>query len=218
MTYCRITVYNREKNLSAIFDSSGMYDTLDDFRAHLLGLGNDIISASTDWQFLDGNINKVEYDKEHIFCRAYHTGEPVNTTFGHNGLTYRALRVGDKIYIPDRERTTVPDSTINTSAASAPSENITAASEARNNTGGLYERYLRVKADNPGAIVFYRIGDFYEMFSDDANTASAMLDLTLTSRDCGADGRIPICGVPYHSVDTYIQKLADYGFKIITAG
>ena len=89
--YCRITVYNKESNLSAIFDSNGMFDGLEAFRAHLLGRGSTIIAASTDETFLDGTLDKVEYDEEHILCRAYHTGEPVKTTLEFKGVTYHAI-------------------------------------------------------------------------------------------------------------------------------
>ena len=76
---------------------------------------------------------------------------------------------------------------------------------------------MQVKDQNPGAIVFYRIGDFFEVIGDDASTASAMLDLTLTSRDLGLDERVPMCGVPHHTIDSYIAKLKDWGLMTAIA-
>lgn len=76
----------------------------------------------------------------------------------------------------------------------------------------MIQQYLKIKEDYADAIVFFRLGDFYEMFFDDAILASKVLEIALTSRDAGA--RIPMCGVPYHSVKPYIQKLIEKGFKI----
>ncbi|MDR3349466.1 MAG: DNA mismatch repair protein MutS [Acidaminococcales bacterium] len=75
-------------------------------------------------------------------------------------------------------------------------------------------QYQEIKSRHPGEILFFRLGDFYEMFFDDAHLASRELDITLTSRDGGADERIPMCGVPYHSADGYIAKLIKKGYKI----
>lgn len=77
----------------------------------------------------------------------------------------------------------------------------------------LYNDYLQVKKKNSDALVFYRVGDFYELFGPDAITASEVLDLTLTSRDCGLPERVPMCGVPCHSVDSYIAKIIQTGHK-----
>ena len=76
-------------------------------------------------------------------------------------------------------------------------------------------QYLEVKEQYPDALVFFRLGDFYEMFFEDAKTASKALDLTLTGRDCGLEERAPMCGVPYHSADGYIGKLVSKGFKVV---
>ncbi len=75
-------------------------------------------------------------------------------------------------------------------------------------------QYLNIKEQYPDAILFYRLGDFYEMFFDDAKRAARELDLTLTGRDCGMSERAPMCGVPYHAVDTYLKKLIDKGYKV----
>lgn len=72
----------------------------------------------------------------------------------------------------------------------------------------MMQQYLDVKDKYKDALIFYRLGDFYEMFFDDAVTASKELDLTLTGRDCGLPERAPMCGVPFHAVDSYIAKLA----------
>lgn len=78
----------------------------------------------------------------------------------------------------------------------------------------MMRHYLEVKEQYPDAVLLYRLGDFYEMFFDDAKVVSQFLDLTLTGRDCGLDERAPMCGVPYHAVDGYIKRLIDGGFKV----
>ena len=75
-------------------------------------------------------------------------------------------------------------------------------------------QYLAVKEKHPDHILFFRLGDFYEMFFDDAKLASGVLDLVLTGRDCGDGERAPMCGVPYHACDAYIAKLIAKGYKV----
>ncbi len=78
----------------------------------------------------------------------------------------------------------------------------------------MMKHYLQVKEKNPDCLIFYRLGDFYEMFFDDAIKASQLLDLTLTGRDCGLPERAPMCGIPYHAADLYIAKLVSFGEKV----
>ncbi len=78
----------------------------------------------------------------------------------------------------------------------------------------MMQQYLDVKKENQDAILFYRLGDFYEMFFDDAKTASKELELALTGRDCGMEERAPMCGVPYHSAEGYIARLIQKGYKV----
>ncbi len=78
----------------------------------------------------------------------------------------------------------------------------------------MIKQYLQVKAEYQDAFLFFRLGDFYEMFFDDAIAASQELEITLTSRDGGGKERIPMCGVPYHSAPNYIEQLIDKGFKV----
>ncbi len=78
----------------------------------------------------------------------------------------------------------------------------------------MMQQYLNIKEQYPNAILFYRLGDFYEMFFDDAKLASRELELTLTGKDCGLSERAPMCGVPYHAVDSYLQKLIEKGYKV----
>ena len=78
----------------------------------------------------------------------------------------------------------------------------------------MMEQYLEVKKQNPGCLLFFRLGDFYEMFFDDALTASKELEITLTGRSCGQEERAPMCGVPYHAAETYIQRLIQKGYKV----
>ena len=78
----------------------------------------------------------------------------------------------------------------------------------------MMQHYLSVKEKYPDTIVFYRLGDFYEVFFEDAKVVSKLLDLTLTGRACGLAERAPMCGVPYHDVDKYISKLVECGKRI----
>ncbi|WP_166241605.1 DNA mismatch repair protein MutS [Paenibacillus turpanensis] len=78
----------------------------------------------------------------------------------------------------------------------------------------MIQQYLSVKAEVPDAFLFFRLGDFYEMFFDDAVNAARELEITLTGREGGAAERIPMCGVPYHSADQYIARLIEKGFKV----
>lgn len=78
----------------------------------------------------------------------------------------------------------------------------------------MMKQYLEIKEQNPDSLLFFRLGDFYEIFFDDARLASKELDLVLTSRDCGLEERAPMCGVPFHSVDSYIAKLVANGHKV----
>lgn len=78
----------------------------------------------------------------------------------------------------------------------------------------MMRQYLTIKEDYPDAIVFFRLGDFYEMFFNDAIVASKELEIVLTARDAGADERVPMCGVPHHAVNNYLDKLTAKGYKI----
>ena len=78
----------------------------------------------------------------------------------------------------------------------------------------MMQHYLSVKERYKDCVIFYRLGDFYEMFFDDAVKVSGMLDLTLTGRDCGLEQRAPMCGVPFHAADAYIAKLVSLGEKV----
>lgn len=78
----------------------------------------------------------------------------------------------------------------------------------------MMQHYLQIKKENEGTIVFYRLGDFYEMFFEDAELVSRELSLTLTGKECGLSERAPMCGVPYHSVDSYIARLIAKGYKV----
>jgi len=78
----------------------------------------------------------------------------------------------------------------------------------------MMKQYMEIKKQHMDKIVFFRLGDFYEMFFDDAIIASKVLDITLTGRDCGMDERAPMCGIPYHAADTYIRKLIENNYKV----
>ena len=78
----------------------------------------------------------------------------------------------------------------------------------------MMKHYLAVKEDYKDCVLMYRLGDFYEMFFEDAVTVSKFLDLTLTGRDCGLQERAPMCGIPYHALDNYVPRLIEGGFKV----
>ena len=78
----------------------------------------------------------------------------------------------------------------------------------------MLKQYMEVKEANPDALVMFRLGDFYELFFEDAKIASLELDLVLTGRAAGDNQRAPMCGVPHHAAGGYIQKLVDRGFKV----
>ena len=78
----------------------------------------------------------------------------------------------------------------------------------------MMQKYLETKEQYRDCILFYRLGDFYEMFFDDAVNVSRELELTLTGKDCGQAERAPMCGVPFHAADTYINRLVEKGYKV----
>lgn len=78
----------------------------------------------------------------------------------------------------------------------------------------MMKQYLEVKESCKDCILFFRLGDFYEMFFEDAKVASKELELVLTGRDCGLEERAPMCGIPYHAANTYIGRLVSAGYKI----
>ena len=78
----------------------------------------------------------------------------------------------------------------------------------------MMQQYFDIKKQHPDKILFFRLGDFYEMFYDDAILASKELELTLTGRDCGQEERAPMCGVPFHSYENYVARLIAKGYKV----
>ena len=78
----------------------------------------------------------------------------------------------------------------------------------------MMQQYFEIKKNYEDTILMFRLGDFYEMFFDDAKTASKELELVLTGRDCGQEERAPMCGVPFHSADGYIARLVSKGYKV----
>ena len=78
----------------------------------------------------------------------------------------------------------------------------------------MMQHYLQTKEQYKDCILFYRLGDFYEMFFEDAITTSRELELTLTGKDCGMEERAPMCGIPYHAAEIYIAKLIEKGYKV----
>lgn len=81
-------------------------------------------------------------------------------------------------------------------------------------TTPLMRQYVAIKKQHPDALLFFRLGDFYELFFDDAVVAARELQITLTARNKESDQRVPMCGVPYHSAESYLAKLLRRGFKV----
>ena len=84
----------------------------------------------------------------------------------------------------------------------------------RNKLSPGMKQYMDIKDNYPDELLFFRLGDFYELFFEDGILASRELELTLTSKNAGLDERVPMCGVPYHAVDIYIDKLVKKGYKV----
>jgi len=78
----------------------------------------------------------------------------------------------------------------------------------------MMQHYIKTKEENSGCIIFYRLGDFYELFFDDAEIVAKELELTLTGKNCGLKERAPMCGVPFHALDVYLTKLVDKGYRV----
>ena len=78
----------------------------------------------------------------------------------------------------------------------------------------MMKQYFEIKENYKDCILFFRLGDFYEMFFEDAKLASRELELVLTGRDCGLDERAPMCGIPFHASSSYISRLVTKGFKV----
>src|SRR3990172_696119 len=78
----------------------------------------------------------------------------------------------------------------------------------------IRQQYLRIKKQYPQAIVLFRLGDFYETFDEDARIASRELEIVLTSREMGKGNKIPLAGIPYHALDSYLAKLINRGYKV----
>ncbi len=82
------------------------------------------------------------------------------------------------------------------------------------NVTPMMQQYLKIKSEYQDCLLFFRLGDFYEMFYEDAKEASRVLEITLTKRDAKKENPIPMCGVPYHSADSYIDTLVNNGYKV----
>ena len=78
----------------------------------------------------------------------------------------------------------------------------------------MMQQYLDIKEEHKDCILFFRLGDFYEMFFEDAKITSRELELTLTGKQCGLEERAPMCGVPFHSAEGYIARLVEKGYKV----
>ena len=86
--------------------------------------------------------------------------------------------------------------------------------EKKKELSAMMKHYLAMKEKYKDCVLFYRLGDFYEMFFEDAVEVSKLLDLTLTGKECGLEERAPMCGIPYHAADGYVAKLVSLGKKV----
>ena len=84
----------------------------------------------------------------------------------------------------------------------------------KNKVTPMMQQYIELKEQNRDLILFFRLGDFYEMFFEDAELVSRELELTLTGKNAGLDERIPMCGIPHHAANIYIEKLIEKGYKV----
>ena len=84
----------------------------------------------------------------------------------------------------------------------------------KKNISPMMQLYIETKQQYKDCILFYRLGDFYEMFFEDALEASRVLEITLTGKNCGLEERAPMCGVPFHAVESYLGKLVNHGYKV----
>ncbi len=103
--YFRITGYCPEDNYCFIMDTNGLFEKMWQLSSYCIQKGLKVIEISNDEKFLDVNITKAEPDNEHFILRANADGKPENITYEIDGITYKAVKVGDKIYIPDKEQT-----------------------------------------------------------------------------------------------------------------
>lgn len=100
--YYRITAYHPTEDISAIVDSYGMFDKLWQFSSYLIQKGFKVLEVSDADKFLDGNITKTEADTDKFFLRAWVKGKPESITYEQNNTVYKAVKVGDKFYVPDK--------------------------------------------------------------------------------------------------------------------
>ena len=105
MNYFRITGYNPEKDFSFIMDCNGMFEKMWQFSSFIIQKGLKVLEVSSDEKFIDINIEKANVDAEHIILRANATGRPEYINHEINGVTYKAVKIANKIYIPDNSQT-----------------------------------------------------------------------------------------------------------------
>jgi hypothetical protein len=103
--YFRVTVYEPGENLSAIMDSNGLYKNVWQLGSYLIARGFEILEISDGDTFIDGNISRIEPDTAHIFLRGHCKGKPIDISKEIDGVTYRAVQIGDCIYVPDKSKT-----------------------------------------------------------------------------------------------------------------
>ncbi|VAW59522.1 DNA mismatch repair protein MutS [hydrothermal vent metagenome] len=115
---------------------------------------------------------------------------------------------------PEKQAEAVPEATSNTAPAGTSSQISAKASTASSSHTPMMQQFLRIKAEHPEHLLFYRMGDFYELFFDDARKASQILDITLTARGKSNGEGIPMCGIPYHAADNYLAKLIKCGESV----
>jgi hypothetical protein len=195
--YFRVTAYHPAEDLSVIIDSYGKYLELWEISYPLILNGfENTVTLSYGENIIDGNITRIESSSDKVFLRSSAFGRPQNTTFEQNGAIYHAIRVGDKVYIPDRTKiaaiadATTPKKTFNLATLQ------------------------RLKSQHQDKIMLVHLGDFYEAIGRDAITVSQELELVLASRQIdGHDKRLPMTGFPCSAAEQYIARLVQKGYR-----
>lgn len=130
------------------------------------------------------------------------------------------MLTGETAENSDNSSISPPQSQLTVETEKQPEKVITpviSADKPKKQPSAFYQTYLKLVEQYEGFLILLRLGDFYEAMNDHATTLATELDLTLTSRDCGLDERVPIVGIPYHAIDNYVNKIIERGYKVILA-
>ena len=129
-------------------------------------------------------------------------------------MTGKSAENGDNLSILPPQSQNAPETVKPAEKVIAP---VICADKPKKQPSTFYQTYLQLVERHEGFLILLRLGDFYEAFNDHATTLASELNLTLTGRDVGLDGRVPIVGIPYHAIDNYVNKIVERGYKVILA-